>query len=526
MFLEADKQHRYILALILLVTLVAGVMIVVHPPALFPDPGWGFQVMRSMQMGGGFNQLITTSQGNLNNDNTAFLTWWSPGQYLVPYFFSSVLHTNAGQSGGLTILLCDLLGIAGFYTFFKKIGFTPVISALSVLLIASQQFYYIPFAFYNGGETLLFGFLGWFLYGCFSFNKFSWQLFVFIILSGWLGFFCKSAYLWMYASGLLCLWINLSKDKKEAKYWIKNGIILAIPALISLGTIFKFFLSKGTNPASISPGFKVSLEALFFPLASPLLSGFSLDELTHGLIYHQDEPYFSPANTLVVLVLMALLSVGLFWAIIRFVPKPPYQIAISAFYGVSVLFFLSVFLRQLNISYEGRHFRIVGLLFIPGAVYLLAQLKPILKYALVLLWVLIAFTSLRYFVSCYKINTHVSARGPSGFAQQFIDQDGLNYIVQLDKTAPANAVFAFTSNDLGLEITHHRIISMDPFEEPDAATYINNNEYDGHAGPLYVLLPAAFINNGNVEAFKKCFRGYKNFTVKPISKDYILLCGE
>jgi hypothetical protein len=526
MFLKADKQHRYILIFILLFTVVAGIMIVLCPPALFPDPSWGFQVMRSMQMGGGFNMLITPSQGNLNNDNIAFLTWWSPGQYLVPYLFSSIFHTNAGQSGALTILLCDVLGIFGFYSFFKKIGFTPMVSALSVLLIASQQFYFIPFAFYNGGETLLFGFLGWFLYGCFSFTKINWQVFVFVILSGWLGFFCKSAYLWMYASGLICLWFNLSKDKKEINHWIKNGAILAIPTLISLGTVFKFFMSRGTNPASVSPGFKLSLEALCFPLASPLLSGFSVDELTNGLITHQDEPYFNTNQTLLVLVLLALISITLFWAIIRFVPRPKYKIAISAFYGVSVLFFLSVFLRQLNISYEGRHFRIVGLLFIPGAIYLLLRSKPVIKYTFIALWVWMAFISFKYFVSCYNVNTHISAHGPSGFSQQFVDQDGLDYLQQLDKTAPPNAMFAFISNDLGLDILHHRIISMDPFEEIDAATYITNNEYDGHAGPLYVLLPEGFIKNGNVNAFKLCFKGYKSFTIKSISKRYILLCGE
>ncbi|MEO6520923.1 MAG: hypothetical protein ABIN91_04545 [Mucilaginibacter sp.] len=526
MFLKADKQHQYILIFILLFTLVAGIMIVICPPALFPDPSWGFQVMRSMQMGGGFNQLITPSQSNLNNDNIAFLTWWSPGQYLIPYLFSSLFHTNAGQSGALTILLCDVLGILGFYSFFKKVGFSPMVSALSVLLIASQQFYFIPFAFYNGGETLLFGFLGWFLYGCFSFKKINWQLFVFVILTGWVGFICKSAYLWMYASGMACLWINLSFDKKEISSWVKNGIILSIPFLISLGSIFKLFILRGTNPASVSPGFKLSLEALCFPLASPLLSGFSVDELTHGLICHQDEPYFNATQTLFVLALLALLSVGLFWAIIRFVPKPQYKIAISMFYGVSTLFFLSVFLRQLDISYEGRHFRIVGLLFIPGTVYLFSQLKPFFKYAFIALWICVAFTSFKYFVNSYNANTHINAHGTSGFSQQFIDQQALDHLQQLDKTAPPNALFAFISNDLGLDILHHRIISMDAFEEGAAATYIANNEYDGHSGPLYILLPQAFVKNKNVEAFKVCFKGYKNFTIKPISKGYVLLCGE
>jgi hypothetical protein len=524
MFSEADKRYRYVLSATVVITLVLGTLIFNCPPALFPDPAFGFQVMRSMLLGGGFNLSVTPDQANVAHNTSLFLTWWSPGQYMLPYCFKMLFGVNMGQSAALTILFCDLLGIFGFYAFFRKVGFSKMISALSILFIISQQYFVIPYIFYNGGETLLFGFLGWFLYGCFSFKQINWQLFVFVILSGWIGFFCKSAFLWMYAAGLLCLWINLCNGKKEWLYWIKQGAIVAIPTLISLGTIYKSFLSKGTNPTAASLGFHLSFEAFSFPLASPLLSGFSVDDLVHGLVYHQDDVIFTSAQTNMALVFLMALSIGLFVAILKKIPSATYKLAVSAFYGVAILFFTQVFLRRLNISYEGRHFRIVGLLFIPGAIYLLFTLKPVIKTVLIIVWAALAVSSIYYFVGDYKFNLTKSAHGPSGFSQQYIDQSSLNYLQKLDEAHPNNALFAFASNDIGLEIMHNRIISMDPFEGVTAKAYIDNNEYDGHAGMLYVLLPVAYSNS--IGMFELCFPNYKKFSVRTLSKGYVLLIGE
>ncbi|RKR84991.1 hypothetical protein BDD43_5246 [Mucilaginibacter gracilis] len=525
MFLKASKRHLVVLAVVLTLTVIAGILIVICPPGLYPDPGAGFQVMRSMMMGGGFNLSITPSQANILQNTTTFLTWWSPGQYLLPYGFKVGLGVNMGQSAALTVLFCDVLGIFGFYNFFRKVGFSHIVAALSVGVIASQQFYVIPYVFYNGGETLLFGFLGWYLYGCFSFGKINWQLITFVLLTGWIGFFCKSAFLWMYASGLFCLWFNLSSNKMQLWNWIKNGIVLAIPAAISLLVISKLYLSRGGNPASQSPGFRFSLEALAFPLGSPLLSGFSVDELSHGLINHQDPPIFNATQSMVVLLLTALLSIALFAAILRFVPHRKYKVAVCGFYGMAVLFFVYVFLKQLNISYEARHFRIVGLLFIPGALYLIMQLKPVFKYAFLLLWIAVGFTTVKFFIYGYKYNSQVSAHGPSGFSQEFIDRPALNYLQQLDKNAPKDALFVFTSIDIGLDIINHRIIWLESPEDIDSDTYIADNQFNGNTGPLYILLPAVFEKNGKAEAFKQCFPQYSNFSIKKLSKDYILLSG-
>ncbi len=520
-YLKANK-HTSILSLTVIITLLLGLFIISSPPGLYPDPSSGFHVMRSMQKGGGFNLATGPSQNDISKNTSAFLTWWSPGQYLLPYLFVKLLGVNMGQSAAITILFCYMLGISGFYSVFRKLGFSKNISALSIAFIACQQFYTLPFVFYNGGEILLFAFLGWFLYGCFSFKKVSWKLLVFVLFAGWLGFLCKSAFLWMYASGLCCLWITISLKRNSWATWIKNGVYIAIPALLSLSAIYKLFLSRGQNPASSSIGLHFSLAAFGFPVASPLLSGFSVDELFHGLIYRTEPPIFSLGIMLFILSALALTSLMLILAILRYVPDTKYRLVLIVFYAISILFFSCLFLKQAEISYESRHFRIVGLLTIPGAIYLFGKLHRSLKIMFILLWIGIGITSIQFLILGCKFNYTISAHGPSGFAQGYIDQPSLNYLLELDKQQK-NAIFVFTTPDLGLEIIRNRIITIQAIGtdfNPD------DDRYDGHAGPLYILLPATYVVNGKAKLVLQYFPGYHNFNQKMLTSKYVLYSAQ
>jgi hypothetical protein len=364
---------KIILGTLFTIVVVLGILLFINPPSVFPDPANGFQVMRAMEMGGKFNVMITPSQDDISKNTTEFLTWWSPGQYLVPYAFKLLFGLNTGQASAVVITLCQLLGLAGFFSFFKKIGFTPFISAISVLFIASQQFFVVPYVFYNGGEILFFAFTGWFLYGCTALKTTGWKLFLFVLLAGWIGFICKSSVMWVYAGGLLYLWLRLSSSLK--KEWIKIGVWIALPVVVAISTIYLFFLSKGLNPASTAAGFKLALKAFAFPLASPLLSGFSVDDLSHGLIFHTGKVVFENYQAMIIVIVLVVLSLWLVFSILRKAPDENYKLLVKVFYVVAILFFTYAYLRQMTISYEARHFRIIGLIMIPGTIYLFSLLK-------------------------------------------------------------------------------------------------------------------------------------------------------
>lgn len=522
---ENKRLTRLILILVVLVTLTLGIISWLNHPALYPDPSWGFQVLRGMQMGGGFNQLTMPNQDDVSQNTSEFLTWWSPGQYLIPYLFKAIFHLNYGQATIVTTLVCELLGLAGFYVFFKKAGFSSTIAAISIAIIASQQFYFIPYVFYNGGEVLLFGFAGWFMYGCVTIRKTGWPLLAFVLLTGWIGFICKSSFMWAFAAGLCCLWINISYRERKIGKWIQNGIWIGIPALVSLGCIFIFYLSKGQNPGSATRSLKVIWETFSFPLASPLLSGFSIDDIVGGLIYHPDGAPFTYFWTIYIILACSALSIFILLAILRQVNiSREYKAAVASFYIVAVLFFSYAFVRQLAISYEGRHFRVVGLLFIPGIVYLISQIKLPFKLIAGLLWIGMTSLSLKYLVRGKELQATDSAHGSSGITQQFIDQPSLNYITKLDQQHH-NAIFVFISADLALEINHNRVITLEPVGADIKLNY-ENYIYDGHSGPVYIVLPADYILNSKAAIITKCFPDYKNFKETDLSDDFVLYSAE
>ncbi len=516
------KIESYIIILLLItgLTVIMGILIFITPPSLFPDPSWGFMVMRSMQMGSGFNLLVGPDHENIAKNASTFLSWWSPGQYLVPYLFKSIFGINVGQASALTIVLGNLLGLTGFYYFFKKIGFTKVIAAAALLFIFCQQVFWLPYAFYNGGEVLLFAFEGWFLYGCIAINKPGIKLLVFVLLSGVIGFVCKSSFMWIYVSGLFCLWVRLSSNQTNVVAWIKKGLWLGIPAIGAIAIIYIFYLSKGGNPASDSEGFKMSIEAIAFPIAAPLLTGFSVDDMVNGLVSHIDKPIFTPTQTILMLLLLAVLSIGLMLVIIRYVPNKMYRLFIISFYSISILFFSYSFLRQAAISYESRHLRIIGLLIAPGIIYLVGRIKVGWQFVFLAICAGIAYKS-AYFTWAMHNGNRSYVHGASGFTLGYIDQPSLDYIRMLDNKTH-NAIFVFISGDIGLEIKHNRVIILNEYEED---TEKNIEPYNGHAGPVYVMLPVNYVGK-KVGVMLKYFPNYQDFIPTRLSRDYVLYTGQ
>jgi len=517
MFLEKDKPHRKILLILTGITCVLGILLFIAPPSIFPDPGWGFQVMRSMQRGAHFNTLVSPDPDNIALDQKAFLSWWSPGQYLVPYFFQTILWLNTGKAVAITIFLCSLLGLAGYYKLFKLLGFSQRIAAISVAFIACQNYFILPYVFYPGGEVLLFGFLGWFLHGCFSIGKINWQAMVFLFAAGVAGFICKSSALWMYAAGLACVWINVSKNKK-LQQWLFNGILLAIPAIAALAIIYVGYLSKGTNPSNAGDGWLIKPETFSFPLAAPLLSGLSVDEMVNGLIYHPDTPLISRGLSLAIIFVLAIGSLLLLRSIIRKVPNKNYALAFGAFYLAGTLFLSYLYLKQATVTFEGRHFRIIGILAIPGIVYLLHQTKAT-KTILYVLFAGFTVWSTVYFVHGYIVN-YQAPHGASGLAQQAYDKPTIDAITSLDAQHPNNAIFVINSPDLGVEIVHNRVITLDigDMDAEDLAELTNA----GRAGTIYMLMPENYVRNGVAAKIAKSFTGYHLFSIKQLSKDFYL----
>jgi hypothetical protein len=167
---------------------------------------------------------------------------------------------------------------------------------------------------------------------------------------------------------------------------------------------------------------------------------------------------------------------------------------------------------------EARHYRILGILIMPGVIYLVSKLRTPYVLLLCLIPALLLAINLNYLTKSYQMNKN-GARGATGIAQANIDQQSLNYLIKLDNET-RNATFAFISYDTGLEILHNRIITLLPIGD-DLKIDIDDYRYAGHAGPLYIVLPETY-NGPKEKMILKSFPGYKGFNVSMLSDNFVL----
>jgi len=529
--LQKNKWERLLLMATGLCVLIAAILSFIVPPGADTDPCWGFIVMHGMEQGHHFNQLIMPGPANIADDHAEFLAWWSPGQYLLPYFFKLLLNINTGHSVSLTVALCNILGLAGFYKLFIRLNFNAGVAAVSTAFIASQLFFTATFTYYSGGELLLFAFIGWFLYGCFLFEKVTWRLLLFLFLASFIGLFAKSSFLWAFAAGTACCWINISSREtgelllpkniatssangQRISIWVKNGLFLAVPFISSLFILYVFYLSKGITPALTGGVSVVKAETFGFPLASPFLSAFSVDELFSGLICQDGGSLVSHQMAVLIVFVFLFLSLTFLVLVMKFSPGKKYLVAFLTFYITGVLFFSFLFLNQSEVSCEGRHFRVIGILAIPGLVYLAfkTKLTTVLFFAV---WLFFIYTSSATFLRELEGNRD-AAKGNLGISQQLYDKNTMNAILKLDRDQAGKATFVMLSSDIAAEVRYNRVIAI------DTGTKSWMIPYHGQCGNLYILMPADFISKNKADSVLSCFTGYHNFSSKQLSPDFYL----
>src|SRR6516165_10796203 len=139
----------------LVVPIILSVVSLCIPPTIIIDSGIGFLALRNMLEGGAFNTIAVADPGNIADDVAIFLTWWSPGQYLVPGFFIW-LGTSYGVAVSLTALIATLIGVLGWIRVARSFAVSSFVLFVFVLGLNTFAYVTLPFRTYNGGEVLLF----------------------------------------------------------------------------------------------------------------------------------------------------------------------------------------------------------------------------------------------------------------------------------------------------------------------------------------------------------------------------------
>ena len=152
-FPEKILTNRYLLIFLLLALTVAGIGVAL---VLGEDPGFGLSVWNDMLHGNSFNTLSVPSPTNIAENQSLFLTWWSPGQYIVPGIVSKVFGISLGSAGLWVTLAFSIIGLVGWHFVFRQLEFDTTTIALSIFFIATSRLFTINFLNYTGGELLLF----------------------------------------------------------------------------------------------------------------------------------------------------------------------------------------------------------------------------------------------------------------------------------------------------------------------------------------------------------------------------------
>src|ERR1044071_8727383 len=99
---------------LLLFLLLPGLTLFFAPLVLSTDSLYGFLAYKGSMQTGSFNMIADVSPNNINLVQKEFVSWWSPGQWVVPGLIHYVTGIKLGLASIITTLLFAAAGMAGY----------------------------------------------------------------------------------------------------------------------------------------------------------------------------------------------------------------------------------------------------------------------------------------------------------------------------------------------------------------------------------------------------------------------------
>jgi hypothetical protein len=507
-FLEKILTHRYLLICLLAAFTLSGFGVAL---VLGEDPGFGLSVWNEMLKGGKFNMLSVPSLNNIAEDQTLFLTWWSPGQYVVPGVVSEVLGISLGMASLWVTLAFSILGLIGWYNVFQQFKFEKTTIALSIFFIATSRIFTINFLNYTGGELLLFGSQPWTIWFYLKYRSHYFKLFGGLLLLSLASFFLKTAYTIGLAAlsgcaGLAFL-VEFSKTKKILSPAFWSALAVGLCMLCYLAITQWGFINLGTSPiTSTSQPFKIAWTS-FETLTYPLTHWFSIAEIYPQLLLRMELPWWGHG---IYYFLMFLGFLGLVWVLLQTKYTDARWLFIG-FYGVYCGVFLLLYNKGAEISIEYRHTKVVAYLFLP---LLLVELRRAQLYFKLIFLALIVLNT-GYGLSSFLLKKleirNGSAAGIAGFSLRDATSEDLAFIHAVDK--PENILY-FTSGSLNVDATRARkLVGSIDLKFAKGCGFVFER-YGGKAGKVYAFVHEAYQQLPTNPSLEKQFPRYQFRLVK------------
>jgi hypothetical protein len=312
-----------------------------------------------MLEGGAFNNVIAPDPNDIASDIRTFLSWWSPGQYLVPGALIR-LGMDHELAVSLTALVSIVIGVIGWAQVARSFAVTPFVMIVFLCGLVAFRYGTFPFQMYQGGEVLLLAAAPWCLYWLRqAIDRRPIACFAISLLCFTLLFIAKLTGLVVFAANVLA--ISLAELTRQRRV---TSSMLALWAASGFGAIFflVFWHAHGGGVPADGTEFAVTLPAIWFPVAAAAFSGVSGVELLDFLYHQRSAPMLLElATKAYFLAPFGLLLI--FWILYR-LRHTRYLVTIISLFAIVVFFataLAGMYVRLGSVFIEQHHLRDAGI---------------------------------------------------------------------------------------------------------------------------------------------------------------------
>jgi len=516
----ADYHRATVLAFILCGLLTLTGLLV--PPSLGQDPSQGVMEWRTLVAGGPINSIIEPDPADISRDRATLVTWWSPGQYLMPGIFT-LLGIRLGTAFTITVGVSLLSCLLGWIQVAKHFALSPRTATLAVLFIATFRYSTIPFGIYNGGEILLQGITPWLiLAGCAVPSMGAAWAAVLACLAVWIAFFAKLTGVMVASAVLLAAGVEALVRLRRITAGMVGG---AVGAILAFGSLYVGWFSRGTTPAS-GTGWSFRFGDVFFPLAAPWGAGISWGDMLaallrrsvlHGEVATFDATPITGGNPSAivwfllppVLVFATVILKG--WHLRANDANLGRLLMITAcFYTVCALAMSAIYLKGGDVNFEDRHLRAAGTLIFVCVLAVVGRLpqKSVYRFTVGIFCVFMALyggISLAYRAWSTKqgeIDRYSRTRQP------IVDRQAIEFAKVAFAREGRDSVFVLPSAEIACVFPPGARILSNLIEKESEAT-TSARTYRGKVrGRLYVIMPTRIAQSAKGTLLLKEFIDY------------------
>jgi hypothetical protein len=478
------------------------------PPRIFIDGGVGFLALRSMLEGGAFNSITVADPANIANDVAIFLTWWTPGQYLVPGSFIW-LGSGYGVAVSLTALIATLIGVVGWIQIARSFGVNPFVLFVFVLGLNTFAYVTLPFRMYNGGELLLFAAAPWSLYAMlWAANKRPILCFAISLLSAALLFFAKLIGLVVFATNVVAISLLALVSQRRLEY---STIVMWVASAIGALCFIMFWVARGRVPAGEWGTFTFSWLPIWFSVTSVALSGISGLEILHWFLAHPWVRVISDYSIVIklsyVLGPLGLLLMVWVWLRLRYTR---YRDTAVLLLTIILLYAIAVSAMSLwrVIPMEERYFRYAGILFFLLLLTAIDQWNVRFVKGLASVVVIVfGLYGLKNYITDKYAQMRAGYYDPvTGISQDMISPAVLEYLrSEATRHNFQRPIALLPSPTPYISLPQFRILY--PFAR--YAGYTDQTKWVGRVERIYVVFPDFDLRNGQAEASLRSLTDYK-----------------